>query len=414
MRSRRLLWGSVGVVGGLGAIGGAWLLSLPAAATFRSPPPIGQEEADALLAALKPPKRQRPIIAVIGINDATEATDYLMPYGILQRADVADVELLATQPGPVTLFPALTVQPHATITDFDDRHPDGADYVIVPAMSRDDDPVVMKWLKSQAARGALIVGVCAGAKVVGETGLLDGKRATTHWYYREELLTRHPAIRYVADRRMVVDGRVATTTGISASMPIALTLVEAMAGREKAQTVGHDIGVANWDARHDSREFQFTRPFAATAIRNSLAFWNRELLGIELSAGVDEVSLALVADAWSRTYRSRAVTFAPTATAQESRGGVQIVPDRVRSSWPVATCLPAINRQPARALDEALDGIRARYGARTTDFVTMQLEYPTERRSADRHSANESTYAENHRRRPGFHGRRHAGARRAN
>ena len=55
--------------------------------------------------------------------------------------------------------------------------------MIVPAMSRDDDPVVMAWLRSQAAKGALIVGVCAGAKVVAESSLLDGKWATTHWLY---------------------------------------------------------------------------------------------------------------------------------------------------------------------------------------------------------------------------------------
>jgi transcriptional regulator GlxA family with amidase domain len=61
--------------------------------------------------------------------------------------------------------------------------------------------------------------VCAGAKVVGAAGLLDGKQATTHWYYRDQLLDRTPSIRYVADRRFVVDQGVATTTGISASMP---------------------------------------------------------------------------------------------------------------------------------------------------------------------------------------------------
>ena len=55
-------------------------------------------------------------------------------------------------------------------------------------------------------------------------------------------------------------------------MPMALTLVEAIAGRERAEAVGRDIGVTDWDARHDSRAFQFTRPFAMTAIRNSVAF----------------------------------------------------------------------------------------------------------------------------------------------
>jgi putative intracellular protease/amidase len=64
----------------------------------RAPPAIAQDERDAMIAALKPPKRQRPLIAIIGINDATETTDYLMPYGILTRADVADVVTLATRP----------------------------------------------------------------------------------------------------------------------------------------------------------------------------------------------------------------------------------------------------------------------------------------------------------------------------
>src|SRR6202008_2620969 len=117
--------------------------------------------------------------------------------------------MLATARGPVKLFPALAVEPQATVAEFDHRHPDGADYVIVPAMSRDDDPVVVQWLRDQAAKGALIVGVCAGAKVVAEAGRLDGRRGTTHWYYLNELLAKHPAVRYVADRRIVVDEGVA-------------------------------------------------------------------------------------------------------------------------------------------------------------------------------------------------------------
>ena len=65
-------------------LGGAWILSLPLAPDAAAAPPIATEEADATIAALKPPKRQRPLIAIIGINDATETTDYLMPYGILR------------------------------------------------------------------------------------------------------------------------------------------------------------------------------------------------------------------------------------------------------------------------------------------------------------------------------------------
>jgi transcriptional regulator GlxA family with amidase domain len=374
---RPLLWSGLGAAALLAAVGGTWILMLPTAPSFGAAPPIAKQEADATLAALKPPKRQRPLIAIVGINDSSETTDYLMPYGVLRRADIADVVALGTKPGPMTLFPVLTVEPEATVAEFDAQHPEGADYVIVPAMSRDDDPTVLRWIKSQAAKGAIIVGVCAGAKVVGNTGLLDGKRATTHWYYLKELRDEHPAIHYVRDRRIVVDRGVATTTGITASMPMSLTLIEAIAGRDKAEAVARDLGLAKWDARHDSGAFQFTRPFALAAMGNALAFWNRDQLGIELAPGVDEVSLALVADAWSRTYRSRAVTFARTAGALQSRNGLRILPQQVAADWPAERRLPAIGGvPPAKALDQALLGIETRYGRRTSDLVAMQLEYP--------------------------------------
>ena len=80
MKPRTWLWSGLGALGLLGALGGAWILSLPSATVNGEAPPIGQQEVDAILAALKPPTRQRPVIAIIGINDATEATDYLMSF----------------------------------------------------------------------------------------------------------------------------------------------------------------------------------------------------------------------------------------------------------------------------------------------------------------------------------------------
>ena len=355
---------------------GIWIASLPPASAALTPPQVPQAETDALLAALKPPKRARPLVAIVGINDATETTDYLLSYGILKRADVAEVVLLAAGPGPVRLFPALTVQPDATIAAFDAAHPQGADHVIVPAMSRDGDPAVIAWLRSQAGKGAVIVGICAGAKVVAAAGLLKGKRAVTHWYYLDEMRKIDPTIAHVPDRRMVADGGVVTTTGITASMPMMLTLIEAIAGRAKAEAVARDLGIARWDARHASGAFALTRPFAATVLANRLAFWNHEELGIALAPGMDEVSLALAADAWSRTYRSNVTAYASSSMV-ETRHGIHVIPDRQVTDWPKGrqvSIFPDTN--PAEALDRTLDAITARYGASTTDVVVIQLEYP--------------------------------------
>ncbi|AHG64944.1 DJ-1/PfpI family protein [Advenella mimigardefordensis] len=357
--------------------GAVWLLSLPVPGSHTPAPGPDQDEYATTLAALAPAEHRRPLIAIIGINDATETTDYLMPYGILKRADIADVMTLATHDGPVSLYPALTVQPDTTVAQFDRRYPDGADYVIVPAMSRDDDPAVMAWLQQQKAKGAIIIGVCAGAKVVAEAGLLNGKRATTHWYYLKELLQKHPDINYVANRRWVIDNGVVTTTGITASIPTMLTLIEAIAGREKAQQAGQDLGVMQWSAAHDSQSFRFTRPFALTVIQNTMAFWHREKLLMPLHTGIDEVALAMVADAWTRTYRSRVATSAPNKEPIISRNGMHIIADAVSTSSDNRSEVPAVDMaHPATALTDTLGAISKRYGEPTARVVAMQLEYP--------------------------------------
>ena len=370
------IWGLVGaVILGMGGFG-IWLAALPSSAAALAEP-VPASEAAAMIEGLRPPVGERPVVAIIGINDATETTDYLVPTGILRRADVADVVMVATEPGPVQLYPALKVEPDATVAEFDAAHSDGADYVIVPAMSRDDDPVVLDWLQQQSAKGAIVIGVCAGAKVVGAAGLLDGKRATTHWYYLKDLLKRSPTIDYAANRRFVMDGNVVTTTGITASMPMMVTLIEAIAGRAKAEMVARTLGLEGWDAQHASAAFQLTRPFATTVLANTLAFWNRDEFGIALQPGMDEATLALVADAWSRTYRSRAVTFTQAQFPIVTANGIRILPDRNAPDWPddrVVSVFPG--ERPAVALDKVLQAISERYGNATTNVVAMQLEYP--------------------------------------
>lgn len=378
MAIRLLIGGGLALVALALAGFGGWVLSLPSATAAVVAPPVPQHETEAMLAALKPTKRERPLVAVVGINDATEVTDYLVPTGILRRADVADVVMLATGEGPVQLYPAaLKVDPDSTIAEFDAAHPEGADYVIVPAMSPHDDPIMLTWLQEQSRKGATIIGVCVVATVVGAAGLLDGRQATTHWYSVDDMLERSPNINYVANRRMVADHGVITTTGITASIPMMLTLIEAIAGRRKAEAVAGDLGLASWDARHASSAFRLTRPFATTVLANRLAFWSRDTWAIELQPGMDEVSLALVADAWSRTYRSSAVTFAASESAVVTANGIRVFPDRFGADRPEERGVVAIPGQnPTQALDLTLQAIASRYCEPTANVVAMQLEYP--------------------------------------
>ena len=335
---------------------------------------VPAEEQARTIAALAPPKRARPVIAVIGDNPGAETTDYLVPFAVLTQSGIADVQALATGPGPLQLKPALTIEPHATTAEFDARLPAGADYVIVPAHPS-EAPAVVAWIRSQRAKGATIVGVCAGAMVLAAAGLLDGHKATTHWYYLDDLRRAHPTMRWGRDRRYVADRGVVTTTGISASIPISLALVEAIAGRERAAAVARDLGVSSWGASHDSAAFGLDRRAVVTVTGNTLAFWRHETLMLPVAPGVDEIALAFTADAFSRTYRSRALTVASDRSPLATRRGLKLIPDQASSGTP-PDLRPVPSEHPARAVDTALEAISARYGSPTADFVAVQLEYP--------------------------------------
>ena len=219
--------------------------------------------------------------------------------------------------------------------------------------------------------------MCAGARIVGAAGLLDSKRATTHWFYVDQLRENSPSMIYVPDRRVVADQGVTTTTGITASMPVTLMMIEAIAGREKAQAVAEDLGLPTWDASHASERFKLTRPMATTVSKNVLAFWNYEKLGFEIRPGMDEVSIALVSDAWARTYKTEAVSFSESKVPVETQNGIRLIPDDVAGNWPQNKLLPtSVASKPAPALDQALKDIATRYGESTASVVATQLEYP--------------------------------------
>ena len=91
----------------------------------------------------------------------------------------SELVTVATQPG--SLRPALTLQPQETIQGFDARYPKGADYVIVPAVGKSNDPALVQWVAAQGAKGGTIVSICDGALIVANSGLLKGHRATAHW-----------------------------------------------------------------------------------------------------------------------------------------------------------------------------------------------------------------------------------------
>ena len=338
-------------------------------------PRIPADEHARTIAAMKPPKRaQRPVVAVIADNDGTETTDFIVPYAVLAASDAADVFAVAPEDRAIRLAPALAIAPQLTIATFDSRYPDGADYVIVPKIENTANPIVVEWLQTQARKGSVIVGICSGVKTVGAARLLDGRLATGHWFDIEGLREAHPTMQWVRDRRYVIDRAVMTTTGVSASLPASLALVEAIAGRDRAATLATELGAASWDERHDSAAFSLDLSAKRTVERNRAQ--QPDVYALPVSQGIDDIALAFTADAWSRTFRSKALATATSPGPIKTRYGLELLPDAT-GTIRGATLLPTPDAsEPANALPTALQAIASRYGEDTAAFVALQLEYP--------------------------------------
>ena len=98
----------------------------------------------------------------------------------------------------------------------------------------EDDDRLIGWLREAAPRSRRVTSVCTGAFLLARAGLLDGRRATTHWASCADLAARYPAVTVEPDPIFVRDGDVATSAGVTAGMDMALALVEEDLGRKTA------------------------------------------------------------------------------------------------------------------------------------------------------------------------------------
>jgi transcriptional regulator GlxA family with amidase domain len=135
-----------------------------------------------------------------------------------------DVVLVAEWAGPIVTTGGMRVTPDHTLLDCP-----ALDVLVVPGgwgtrrEMRNDR--LIAWIAERGPQASILASVCTGSLLLGRTGLLDGKKAPTHWRVLDEMRRWFPALTVIDDRHVVEEGDVITSAGISAGIDMALRVV---------------------------------------------------------------------------------------------------------------------------------------------------------------------------------------------
>ena len=171
-----------------------------------------------------------------------------------------------------------------------------------------ENAVLVDWVRERATQARRVASVCTGAFMLAAAGLLDGRRAATHWNYCAKLAQRFPAVRVESDPIFVCDGSVWTSAGVTAGIDLALALVEEDLGRSMALAVARYLVVF---LKRPGGQAQFSAALALQTADDkfgALHDWINKHLASDLSLSVLADQAGMSERSFSRHY--------PEATGQ--------------------------------------------------------------------------------------------------
>lgn len=218
---------------------------------------------------------------------------------IVAKEDIYEVRVLSENGGWVKSSTGLAVETEALRSPRFDTLIVGGGVDIQPV-----PPGLVRFVRKALKSSRRVASICTGASVLAEAGVLDGRRATTHWVHARELQRRFPRLKMEEDRIFIVDGPVWTSAGMSAGIDLALAMVEKDLGAELARLVAKYLVVYH---RRSGGQSQFSALLElqpkSDRIQSALAY-ARQNLRAPLS--VDRLAQAahLSTRQFSRAFRS--------------------------------------------------------------------------------------------------------------
>lgn len=151
------------------------------------------------------------------------------------------ISTIARAPAPVRTSSGLQITPDGLLP----RAGEKIDTLIVPGGSGREqavrDEALLAWLRRAPKQSRRVASVCTGSFLLAAAGLLDGRRATTHWAFAAELARTHPAIEVDPDPIFIRDGSLWTSAGVTAGMDLALAMVEEDLDRDLALSIARHL-----------------------------------------------------------------------------------------------------------------------------------------------------------------------------
>ncbi len=288
---------------------------------------------------------------VVMSNTGTELTDFLAPYEVLAATGAFNVLAVAPEARITPLGAGLDIVPHLSFAGYDARIGADPDVLVVPFINdwrgAANRPVVA-WIKAHAGPGTTLLTICGGAVTLAETGLLDGRRATTYWDFFAWVPRAYPAVQWVQGQRFVDDGNIVSSAGIANGIPATLHVVEKILGKAVALETARKVGYAPVAQLADPRFTLGMSPLPAVLLANAFRFDKTEM-GVVLHDGVGEIDLAAVLDTYPRSGTTLTRLVADTRRVVRSRHGLFLVP-----RWDFASA-PRLDRVVVPGARGALD-----------------------------------------------------------
>ena len=264
-------------------------------------------------------RRQLPagriVVAVVLGPGGSVGTDALGPYEVFARSPAFFVYTVSPGRAASVLSGGLALVPEHSLEDVDAGLVPEPDVVVVPAVvnaAGEELAPLRDWIARHAGRGAHILGVCAGSALLAAAGLLDGRRATSHWSNIASLRRKYPQVEWVRGQRYVVDGSITTTGGVTSGIFGALRLVGQLAGTAEAERVGRELAYPGWHpGAPAAMPAQQAAPGDLSYALTAAFPWFRPTVGIGLVEGVGEIDAAAAFDIYAgNSFAARAVPIA--------------------------------------------------------------------------------------------------------